>query len=105
MVCTFQTLALYSVGIGLNANAHNAPQANVLDVSRLWREVVTRMGAEEYPDVELSHMYVDNCAMQLIRNPRQFDVILTGATLAASRAKPEPSDSQPPRHCAHHLSR
>ena len=52
-------------------------KANVLDVSQLWRDTVTRISAQ-YPDVALSHMYVDNCAMQLIANPRQFDVILTG---------------------------
>ena len=52
-------------------------KANVLDVSQLWRDTVERI-AKEYPEVELSHMYVDNCAMQLIANPRQFDVILTG---------------------------
>ncbi|WDL73017.1 3-isopropylmalate dehydrogenase [Helicobacter winghamensis] len=52
-------------------------KANVLDVSQLWREVVSEV-AKEYPDVELNHMYVDNAAMQLIRNPKQFDVILTG---------------------------
>ncbi len=51
-------------------------KANVLESSRLWRATVTRV-AQEYPDVELSHMYVDNCAMQLVRNPKQFDVILT----------------------------
>jgi 3-isopropylmalate dehydrogenase len=51
-------------------------KANVLETSRLWRETVTRIGAE-YADVELSHMLVDNCAMQLIRDPRQFDVIVT----------------------------
>ena len=52
-------------------------KANVLETSQLWREVVTDE-AKRYPDVELTHMYVDNCAMQLVRNPRQFDVIVTG---------------------------
>jgi 3-isopropylmalate dehydrogenase len=52
-------------------------KANVLDTSILWREVVTET-AKEYPDVALSHMYVDNAAMQLVRNPKQFDVIVTG---------------------------
>ena len=52
-------------------------KANVLETSQLWREVVTVVGSE-YPDVELSHMYVDNAAMQLVRNPKQFDVIVTG---------------------------
>ncbi len=52
-------------------------KANVLDVSRLWRDVVVDMH-KNYADVELEHMYVDNAAMQLVRNPAQFDVILTG---------------------------
>jgi 3-isopropylmalate dehydrogenase len=51
-------------------------KANVLETSRLWRETVTQI-ATHYPDVELSHMLVDNCAMQLVRAPEQFDVILT----------------------------
>ncbi len=52
-------------------------KANVLETTRLWREVVSEV-AREYPDVQLSHMYVDNAAMQLIRAPAQFDVLLTG---------------------------
>nr|WP_163503627.1 3-isopropylmalate dehydrogenase [Halomonas socia] len=52
-------------------------KANVLEVTILWREVMERL-APEYPDVELSHMYVDNAAMQLVRAPKQFDVIVTG---------------------------
>jgi 3-isopropylmalate dehydrogenase len=54
-------------------------KANVLLVSRLWRDTVIRV-SEEYPDVELTHMYVDNCAMQLVRDPQQFDVIVTENT-------------------------
>jgi len=52
-------------------------KANVLDTSILWRETVSAM-ATQYPDVALSHMYVDNAAMQLVKNPKQFDVIVTG---------------------------
>ena len=59
-----------------NRRLCSVDKANVLDSSRLWRQTVCRV-AEEYPDVELSHMYVDNCAMQLVRNPAQFDVIVT----------------------------
>lgn len=53
-------------------------KANVMESGLLWRQTVTALGAAEYPDVQLSHMYADNCAMQLVRNPRQFDVIVTG---------------------------
>ncbi|WP_374418558.1 3-isopropylmalate dehydrogenase [Novosphingobium arvoryzae] len=52
-------------------------KANVLETSQLWRDVMIEVSAE-YPDVELSHMYVDNAAMQLVKNPGQFDVIVTG---------------------------
>jgi 3-isopropylmalate dehydrogenase len=52
-------------------------KANVLETSQLWREVLTQEG-KNFADVELTHMYVDNCAMQLVRDPRQFDVIVTG---------------------------
>ena len=52
-------------------------KANVLETSQLWREVVSQE-AKSFSDVELTHMYVDNCAMQLVRNPKQFDVIVTG---------------------------
>ena len=52
-------------------------KANVLEVSQLWRDTMNEL-SREYPDVELTHMYVDNAAMQLVRNPKQFDVIVTG---------------------------
>lgn len=53
-------------------------KANVLEVTELWKQTVTDLAAEQYPDIELSHMYVDNAAMQLVRAPKQFDVIVTG---------------------------
>ncbi len=53
-------------------------KANVLEVSQLWRTVVADVHEREYPDVDLRHLYVDNAAMQVVRDPRQFDVVLTG---------------------------
>ncbi len=52
-------------------------KANVLEVTELWKQTVTELAATKYPDIQLSHMYVDNAAMQLVRNPKQFDVIVT----------------------------
>ncbi|MBN8899680.1 MAG: 3-isopropylmalate dehydrogenase [Rhodospirillales bacterium 69-11] len=52
-------------------------KANVMQSGLFWRQTVTALHEREYPDIELSHMYADNCAMQLVRNPRQFDVIVT----------------------------
>ena len=60
-----------------NRRLCSVDKANVLDTSILWREVVSEL-AKSYPEVELSHMYVDNAAMQLVRAPKQFDVIVTG---------------------------
>lgn len=60
-----------------NKKLCSVDKANVLEVTVLWREIMTEM-AKDYPDVELSHMYVDNAAMQLVRAPKQFDVIVTG---------------------------
>ncbi len=59
-----------------NKSVCSVDKANVLEATGFWREVVTNLHAD-YSDVNLSHMYVDNCAMQLVRNPKQFDVILT----------------------------
>ena len=59
-----------------NKSVCSVDKANVLEATGFWREVVTNLHSE-YSDVSLSHMYVDNCAMQLVRNPKQFDVILT----------------------------
>jgi 3-isopropylmalate dehydrogenase len=66
----------FTVAEGRRKLLHSVDKANVLESSRLWREVAIRVGAR-HPDIELRHMYVDNCAMQFIRDPRQFDVIAT----------------------------
>ena len=60
-----------------NGKLCSVDKANVLEVTELWREIVSDV-AKQYPEVELSHMYVDNAAMQLVRQPKQFDVVLTG---------------------------
>jgi len=59
-----------------NKRLCSVDKANVLEVSELWREIVEKVG-KDFPEVELSHMYVDNAAMQLVRAPKQFDVIVT----------------------------
>jgi 3-isopropylmalate dehydrogenase len=56
---------------------HSVEKANVMESGVLWREIVSAIGAKDYPGIHLEHMYADNCAMQLVRNPRQFDVIVT----------------------------
>ena len=67
----------FKLAMQRNKKVCSVDKANVLDVSQLWRDTVTKISTQ-YPDVELTHMYVDNAAMQLIANPTQFDVILTG---------------------------
>ncbi len=69
--------ASFNMAMKRRKKVTSVDKANVLDVMQLWREVVTQI-AKDYPEVELNHMYVDNCAMQLIRNPKQFDIICTG---------------------------
>lgn len=67
----------YDIAQKRNKRLVSVDKANVLDVSQLWRDRMTEMSVD-YPDVELSHMYVDNAAMQLIRYPKQFDTVVTG---------------------------
>ena len=67
----------FDIAMGRKKRVCSIDKANVLEVSQMWREEVSAL-AKEYPDVSLTHMYVDNAAMQLIRNPKQFDVIVTG---------------------------
>ncbi|MBS3799671.1 MAG: 3-isopropylmalate dehydrogenase [Thioalkalivibrio sp.] len=66
----------FEAAIRRNKRVCSVDKANVLEVSELWREVVERVG-KDFPEVELSHMYVDNAAMQLVRDPKQFDVVVT----------------------------
>ncbi|HKK16222.1 MAG TPA: 3-isopropylmalate dehydrogenase [Gammaproteobacteria bacterium] len=66
----------FSIARKRNKNVCSVDKANVLEATELWREVVTRV-AGQYPDISLQHMYVDNAAMQLVREPKQFDVIVT----------------------------
>jgi len=67
----------FELGRKRSGRVTSVDKANVLEASVLWRKVVTEVGEREFPDVALSHMLVDNCAMQLIRYPNQFDVIVT----------------------------
>ena len=67
----------FQAALKRNKKLCSVDKENVLETSRFWREVVKEVG-KKYPQVELSHMYVDNAAMQLVRNPKQFDVIVTG---------------------------
>ena len=67
----------FKAALGRDKKLCSVDKANVLETSQLWRDVVIEVSAE-YPEVELSHMYVDNAAMQLVKNPGQFDVIVTG---------------------------
>ncbi|MES2493859.1 MAG: 3-isopropylmalate dehydrogenase [Pseudomonadota bacterium] len=67
----------FAAALGRNGRLCSVDKANVLETSQVWRDVVIEVAAE-YPDVELSHLYVDNAAMQLVKSPGQFDVIVTG---------------------------
>ena len=67
----------FELGRKRSGRVTSVDKANVLEASVLWRKVVTEVGEREFPDVALSHMLVDNCAMQIIRYPKQFDVIVT----------------------------
>ena len=66
----------FDIAMKRNKRLTSVDKANILETSRLWRSVVDKM-AKDYPEVAVNHMYVDNAAMQLVRNPRQFDVIVT----------------------------
>src|SRR5690606_539882 len=62
---------------GRRGIVHSVEKSNVMETGVLWREIATRVAAEEFPDIALRHMLADNCAMQLVRDPRQFDVVVT----------------------------
>ena len=68
----------FELARGRQNRVTSVEKANVMESGLVWREVVQALRDRDYPDVALSHMYADNCAMQLARNPRQFDVIVTG---------------------------
>jgi 3-isopropylmalate dehydrogenase len=70
-------IVAFDIAMQRDKRVCSVDKANVLEVSQFWREIVEEV-AVDYPEVELTHMYVDNAAMQLIRDPKQFDVILTG---------------------------
>jgi 3-isopropylmalate dehydrogenase len=80
-VCTYTTEEIERIartGFGAaRSRVTSVDKANVLETSRLWREVVSRVHGAEFPNIELQHLLVDNAAMQLVSNPRHFDVILT----------------------------
>jgi len=67
----------FTIAMKRNKKVTNVDKANVLEVSRFWRSIVIEV-SKEFPEVELNHLYVDNAAMQLVINPKQFDVIVTG---------------------------
>jgi 3-isopropylmalate dehydrogenase len=78
---THEIVRIAEVGFELarkrNKKVHSVEKANVMESGVLWREEVTKLHDAKFKDIELHHMYADNCAMQLVRNPRQFDVIVT----------------------------
>ena len=78
---TNEILRIAKVGFDLAKKRSNkltsVEKANVMETGKFWREIVTELHQKEFSDVELNHMYADNCAMQLVRFPKQFDVIVT----------------------------